>query len=138
MKSAPAAGSGAKENGRACTVPGVSMRSALPFRLLAMPGSAETGVAPVVNQVELHPLLPQPELVAFCRAHGIQTVAYSPLTKGRKLDEPVLADIASRRAATPAQVLLAWGLAQGHVILPKSTNPQRIAPPILPWDSRAN
>ncbi len=84
-------------------------------------------VMPHVNQVELHPLLPQPELVQWCRRHDIQTVAYSPLTKARFLDDPVVLEAAGLAQKTPAQVLLRWGLEQGHVVLPKSTHPERIA-----------
>jgi len=82
---------------------------------------------PAVNQIELHPLLPQSELVAACRTLGIQTVAYSPLTKGRHLDEPALVQVAERHGRSPAQVLIRWGLQQGHVVLPKSSHPGRIA-----------
>jgi len=83
-------------------------------------------VVPHVNQVELHPFLAQPDLVAHGRRLGVQSAAYSPLTKGRLLDDPVLAEIAADVGATPAQVLIRWGLTQGHIVLPKSTNPARI------------
>lgn len=82
---------------------------------------------PDVNQVELHPFLAQRELVATCQRLGIQPVAYSPLAKGRLFGDPVLSAVARRLGATPAQVMLGWCLEQGHVILPKSTNPGRIA-----------
>ena len=87
---------------------------------------AHATIPPATNQVELHPWLPQPELVAWCRAHRIQTVAYSPLTKGRYLDHPVLTEVADRHGRTPAQVLIRWSLEQGHVVLPKSASPGRI------------
>lgn len=82
---------------------------------------------PHVNQVELHPFLPQPELVAWCRTHEIQTAAYSPLTKGRLLQEPSLGQLADRLKKTPAQLLIRWGLEQGHIVLPKSAHHERIA-----------
>lgn len=83
-------------------------------------------VRPDVNQVELHPFLQQTELVERCREQRIQTVAYSPLTKGRFLEDPVVVDVAKRVGATPAQVLIRWSLDQGHVVLPKSVTPSRI------------
>ena len=58
--------------------------------------------------------------------HGIVVQAYSPLTKGRRLDHPVLVRIAREMQRSPAQVMLRWGLQQGLVVLPKSTRPARI------------
>lgn len=87
---------------------------------------ARCEVRPAVNQVELHPFLPQTSLRALCAAEGIAMEAYSPLTKARRLDEPVLVEVANELGRTPAQVLLRWGLEQGAIILPKSTNPARI------------
>lgn len=81
---------------------------------------------PDVNQVELHPFLQQVELCALCREQRIQTVAYSPLTKGRFLTDPNVSQVAARVGATPAQVLIRWSLEQGHVVLPKSVTPARI------------
>jgi diketogulonate reductase-like aldo/keto reductase len=81
---------------------------------------------PSVNQVELHPFLQQRELVEFCRGNGIVVEAYAPLVKAQRLDHPVLRRIAKRREATPAQVLVRWGLQQGLVVLPKSVKPARI------------
>jgi len=83
-------------------------------------------ILPQVNQIELHPFLPQRDVVDWCRARGIQTVAYSPLTKGRLLDSPELDAVAARLGRSPAQVLIRWSLEQGHVVLPKSANPERI------------
>lgn len=83
-------------------------------------------VRPAVNQVEVHPFLPQTELRAFCADLGIQVVAYSPLTKGRRLDDPVLVGVAERLGCTTAQLLIAWGLAQDLVVVAKSSNPARI------------
>jgi diketogulonate reductase-like aldo/keto reductase len=81
---------------------------------------------PSVNQVELHPFLQQRELVEFCRGNGIVVEAYAPLVKAQRLDHPVLRRIAKRREATPAQVLVRWGLQQGLVVLPKSVKPARV------------
>ncbi|MEN0060953.1 MAG: aldo/keto reductase [Myxococcota bacterium] len=83
-------------------------------------------VPPAVNQVECHPFLPQTGLRAFCAAQGITVQAYSPLTKGKRLDDPTLQSVATKHGRTAAQVLLRWGIEQNLVILPKSSNPQRI------------
>ena len=87
---------------------------------------AETDVAPVVNQVELHPLLPQAELRAYHAAHGIVTEAWSPLARGRLLDDPALARIAEKHGVAPAQVVIRWHLQLGNVVIPKSVTPARI------------
>jgi 2,5-diketo-D-gluconate reductase A len=84
-------------------------------------------VIPAVNQIELSPFLQQRQVRAACAAAGIAVAAYSPLTKGRRLDHPVVARIAARHNATPAQVLLAWGLHSDAAVLPKSVRPERIA-----------
>ncbi|MFG2306774.1 aldo/keto reductase [Actinacidiphila glaucinigra] len=87
----------------------------------------EGGVAPALNQVELHPHLPQTELRAFHAGHGIATEAWSPLGQGRGLlDEPALAAIAAKHGRTPAQVVLRWHLQIGNVVIPKSVTPSRI------------
>jgi 2,5-diketo-D-gluconate reductase A len=88
---------------------------------------AETGVAPAVNQVELHPLLQQ---VGLRRAHaemGIVTEAYSPLAQGDALRHPALTAIAEAHGRTPAQVVIRWHLQLGNVVIPKSATPSRIA-----------
>ncbi|GAA2454750.1 aldo/keto reductase [Agromyces soli] len=86
----------------------------------------ETGVAPVVNQVELHPWLPQAELRAYDGAHGILTEAWSPLARGRVLGDPVLAGIAAKHGRTPAQIVLRWHVQLGNVVIPKASSPERI------------
>lgn len=82
---------------------------------------------PAVNQVELHPFLQQRDVVERCRAANITMAAYSPLTKGQHLADPALVAIASRVGRTPAQVLLRWSLQKGHIVIPKSVTPARIA-----------
>ena len=87
----------------------------------------ESGVVPAINQVELHPLLQQAELRAFHAEHGILTEAWSPLARGGPvLSEPVIGEIATRVAKTPAQVILRWHLELGNVVIPKSVTPARI------------
>lgn len=88
----------------------------------------ETGEAPAVNQIELHPYLAQRELRAFHAQHGIATQAWGPLARGRELlDDPVVVGVAEAAGASPAQVVLAWHLHHGHLVIPKSATPSRIA-----------
>lgn len=95
-----------------------------------------TGVTPAVNQVELHPRFQQKALRAVHSDLGIATQAWSPLGKGRLLDDPALARIAARHGRTPAQVVLRWHLDLGTIAIPKSGNPSRIAENFAVFDFR--
>ncbi|UIP57662.1 aldo/keto reductase [Agromyces marinus] len=87
---------------------------------------SETGLMPVVNQVELHPYFSQAELRAFHAEHGIRTESWSPLAKRTELlAEHALVEIAARHGVTTAQVVLAWHLALGAVPIPKSADAAR-------------
>jgi 2,5-diketo-D-gluconate reductase A len=87
----------------------------------------ETGVVPAINQIELHPFFNQAELREFNASHGILTQAWSPLGQGGELlESPVIAQIAAKHGATPAQVVIAWHLAIGNVVIPKSVTESRI------------
>ena len=95
-------------------------------------------IKPEVNQVELHPLLQQKELVAYCTAQGIHVTAYAPLGSGDRpafvkapdapvlLDNPVIRSIAEAHERTSAQVLLAWHVQRGISAIPKSVTPARL------------
>ena len=85
-----------------------------------------TGVAPAVNQVELHPRLAQRDLRAFHRDRRIVTEAWSPLGRGALLDDPVVGEVAEQTGRTPAQVLLRWSTQLGCVVIPRSVRPARI------------
>ena len=93
---------------------------------------------PAVNQVELHPYFTQPAVRAADERLGVLTQAWSPIGgitfypgwgEGRKsvLDDETIAAIAAEHGRTRAQVMLRWHLQQGRSVIPKSTNPQRIA-----------
>lgn len=84
-------------------------------------------ILPAVSQIEIHPYLVNEEEVAYCRAMNIAAEAWSPLARGRVLQEPALAAIAETHKKTPAQVVIRWHLQRGLVVIPKSVTPARIA-----------
>jgi diketogulonate reductase-like aldo/keto reductase len=93
---------------------------------------SKTTVVPVVNQIEAHPYLQQPELFDFCSENHIQIVAYSPLgnnTTGepRTMDDVKVHELSRKVGMDPAQLLVSWGVQRGTVVLPKSVTPLRIA-----------
>ena len=95
-------------------------------------------IKPEMNQIELHPYLQQPSMLAFCQENNIYLTAYSPLGSSdrpnslRTDDEPVLledaaiASIAKTHGATPAQILISWAIHRGTAVIQKSVNPARI------------
>ncbi|KAJ3308125.1 hypothetical protein HDU76_004114, partial [Blyttiomyces sp. JEL0837] len=86
-------------------------------------------IKPAVNQIELHPYLPQHELVEFCKQNGILVTAYSPLGTGGEpslLADPTITEIAKKNNKTVAQVLISWAIQRGTQVIPKSSNPERI------------
>jgi 2,5-diketo-D-gluconate reductase A len=87
---------------------------------------AETGVAPAVNQIEVHPYLTNEEVRAFDRANGILTEAWSPIAQGRVLDDEVVRRVADAVRRTPAQVVLRWHVQRGDIVFPKSVTPARM------------
>lgn len=92
-------------------------------------------IAPVVNQVEMHPYFPQNDLVHFCKTMNIVMEAYSPLTspglvteKIRKniFEEEIIKKMSEKYEKTPGQIILNWGLSRDIVILPKSEKKERM------------
>ncbi len=86
----------------------------------------ETGVAPALNQIELHPDFQQRALQAANARHGVVTQSWSPLGKGKLLDNPLLTEIAAKHGKTTAQVIIRWHIDNGLVVIPKSVTPSRI------------
>ncbi len=87
----------------------------------------ETGVVPAINQIELHPFFNQADLREFDASKGILTQAWSPLGQGGELlQSSIIGQIAAKHGATPAQVVIAWHLAIGNVVIPKSVTESRI------------
>jgi alcohol dehydrogenase (NADP+) len=108
------------------------------FSVRKLKNLAGTRIPPEVNQVELHPYLQQTAMLEYCRETGIRLTAYAPLGSGDRpkplknkgepvlLADPVIDQIAEHHQATPAQVLLAWGIQRGTTVLAKSVNPIRL------------
>ncbi|PJJ62078.1 aldo/keto reductase [Compostimonas suwonensis] len=86
----------------------------------------ETDVVPALNQVELHPWLPQTAVREFDAAHGILTEAWSPLARGRMLGNELLAGLAAKHGKSEAQIVIRWHIELGNVVIPKSMTPSRI------------
>ncbi len=88
---------------------------------------AETGVVPVMHQIELHPQFQQSELRRYHAEKGILTEAWSPLGQGGDiLKDPVITAIAEAHGVDAGQVIIAWHLAIGNVVIPKTVTPERI------------
>ncbi len=83
-------------------------------------------IVPMVNQIEYHPGYIQQATVDLCRQHNIVVEAWSPLGRGRVLDEPLLTDLAKKYNVSTGAICLQFALQQGICVLPKSTTPQRI------------
>jgi diketogulonate reductase-like aldo/keto reductase len=95
----------------------------------------ETGIVPVVNQIELHPDFAQRDLVEAHAKHGIVTEAWSPLGQGGDLlKNPALVRIGEKHGKSSAQVILRWHVQSGHMVIPKSVTPERIASNIDVFD----
>ncbi|KAI9845943.1 MAG: hypothetical protein M1838_001492 [Thelocarpon superellum] len=97
----------------------------------------ESTVVPAAHQMEIHPWLQQKSFDEFHKKHGIHITQYSPFGNqneiytsgkhlGKLLDDPTIVQIGKKLNKSPAQVALAWGVAQGHSVIPKSKTPERI------------
>lgn len=86
----------------------------------------ETGVAPAVNQIELHPRFQQKVLRAFHDQHAIRTESWSPLGRGSLLSETTIVGIAAKHGKTPAQVVIRWHLESGLIVIPKTVRLERL------------
>ena len=83
-------------------------------------------IVPAINQVEFHPFLYQKNLLRFCENNKIHVVAYSPLTRGRRLDHKTIEMVSKKYGRTPAQILIRWSLQHGLGVIPKSSRLDRI------------
>ena len=94
----------------------------------------ESTIRPAVDQIEVHPYLIQEDLRGFCAEHEITVEAWSPIARGKVLDDPVVRAIADRLGKTTAQVVLRWHIERCDVVFPKSTRPERIVENIEIFD----
>lgn len=81
---------------------------------------------PVLNQVELHPLLTQDALIEFDKSHSILTQAWSPLARGQILSNELIVALAAKHGRVPSQIVLRWHIQRGIAVIPKSTSKARI------------
>ena len=117
-----------KDSGKARSI-GVSN-----FTEKALQDVVDTGVVPAVHQIELHPSFNQQHMREMDARNGILTEAWSPLGQGKaELQDETIGEIARAHDATPAQVIIAWHLALGNVVFPKSVTPERIQ---QNWDAQ--
>ena len=86
----------------------------------------ETGVVPVVNQVEVHPFFANEAVRAANKRHGVLTEAWAPIAQGKVVDDDTIGEIASLVGRTPAQVALRWHVQRGDIVFPKSMNADRM------------
>lgn len=105
-------------------VRGIGVSNFNPNHLEQLLSSAR--VIPAINQIELHPGLQQSELRQFNEAHGIATEAWSPLDRGRFASNPTLIEIARKHGKTVTQVIIRWHLELGNLVIPKTSNPERL------------
>ncbi|KAH7580574.1 Glycerol 2-dehydrogenase (NADP(+)) [Nakaseomyces glabratus] len=112
-----------KEKARAIGVSNFSINN-----LKELLNSKGNKVVPAANQIEIHPLLPQDELINFCKEKGIVLEAYSPLgsTDAPILKEEEITEIAKKNGVNAGQLVISWHAQRGYVVLPKSVKPERI------------
>ena len=84
-------------------------------------------IKPMINQIEIHPYLVQKELIEYLNKEQIAIEAWSPLARGRIVEEPLLIDIGQKYQKSSSQVTLRWHVQKDLIVIPKSVNPLRIA-----------
>ena len=84
-------------------------------------------IKPMINQIEIHPYLVQKELIEYLNKEQIAIEAWSPLARGRVVEEPLLIDIGQKYQKSSSQVTLRWHVQKDLIVIPKSVNPLRIA-----------
>ena len=86
----------------------------------------DASITPHVNQIEFHPYQQDLELINFCKERNICVGGYSPLAKGRLLDDPMVKQVAKEKGVTAAQVVIRWSLQKDIITIPKSTKVDRV------------
>lgn len=87
----------------------------------------KANIKPMINQIEIHPYLVQKELIEYLNKEQIVIEAWSPLARGRVVDEPLLMNIGKKYQKSASQVTLRWHVQKDLIVIPKSVNPKRIA-----------
>jgi 2,5-diketo-D-gluconate reductase A len=87
---------------------------------------SETGVVPVLNQVEVHPFFGNEAVRAACARHDVAVEAWAPIARGKVADDATITGIADRLGRTPAQVALRWHIQRGDIVFPKTVTPDRM------------
>lgn len=95
---------------------------------------ANCNVVPAINQVELNPSFQQAEVRAYDSLHGIATEAWSPIARGKYSNSPTLMSIADAHGKTVTQVIIRWHVQLGNLVIPKTTNPDRLVENIDVFD----
>jgi 2,5-diketo-D-gluconate reductase A len=106
-------------------VKGIGVSNFEPAHLDAL--LAESSVVPALNQVELHPSFQQQTVRDYNTAHGILTEAWAPLSRGKLTEDSVIVGLANKHGKSPAQVILRWHIQLGNLVIPKTSNPDRLA-----------
>lgn len=96
----------------------------MPEQLNAL--AEDTSVLPRVNQIEFNPGMKKPQTIGWCRENNIRVEAWSPLGRGRILDNPLLRELGAKYGKTSAQIALRWEVQQEIIPIPKSSNPGRM------------
>lgn len=109
------------EDGRAASIGVSNFQPAHLDRIVA-----ETGIVPVVNQVEVHPFFTNESVRTANDSHGVLTEAWSPIARGQVADDPTIREVAERLGRTPAQVTLRWHVQRGDIVFPKSSSRERM------------
>ncbi|WP_294962659.1 aldo/keto reductase [uncultured Gilliamella sp.] len=89
--------------------------------------ATKANIKPMINQIEIHPYLTQVELVNYLRVQKIAIEAWSPLTRNKVINDPLLVEIGDNYNKSASQVTLRWHLQNGYIVIPKSSHPDRIA-----------
>jgi 2,5-diketo-D-gluconate reductase A len=95
---------------------------------------ANSNVVPALNQVELNPGFQQPEIRAYNAAHGIATEAWSPIGRNKFADNPVMLGISGAHGKSVTQVIIRWHIQLGNLVIPKTSNPDRLVENIDVFD----
>lgn len=83
-------------------------------------------VIPMVNQVEFHPFLYQEKMLPYCKSKHITVQAHSPLTHGKRIQDPIISKIATSYSKSPAQILIRWSMQHGVTVIPKTSHKSRL------------